>query len=119
MCENRRVGSTSRSSPAAAAAAIAGYEPSRSSRRRSCVRAAARLAFGRGFVMDCPPAADSIKEYPNLGRKGSPDARESSLAALLEELRDEARPAGLVAGADPGAVVTVEVLVEQDQVAPV
>src|SRR5882672_12857749 len=51
MCEKIRVGSTSRSSPDAAAAAIAGYEPSRSSRRRSRVRAAARLAFGLGFVM--------------------------------------------------------------------
>src|SRR5207244_13175639 len=39
--------------------------------------------------------------------------------ALLEQLRHAPRPAGLVAGPDPGAVVTVEVFVEEDQVAPV
>ena len=37
----------------------------------------------------------------------------------VEQRRDEAGPPGLVAGAEPGAVVAVEVLVEQDQVAPV
>src|SRR5712692_8329823 len=42
-----------------------------------------------------------------------------SLPALLQELRDEPRPARLVAGADAGAVVAVEVLVERDQAAPV
>src|SRR5947209_10257780 len=41
------------------------------------------------------------------------------LAALLEELGDEAGPARLVARADAGAVVAVEVLVEQNHVAPV
>src|SRR5207249_9209046 len=41
------------------------------------------------------------------------------LAALLEELGDEAGPARLVARADAGAVVAVEVLVEQNDVAPV
>ena len=33
--------------------------------------------------------------------------------------RDDAGPAGLMAGAEPGAVVAVEVLVEQDEIAPV
>src|SRR5574341_87759 len=42
-----------------------------------------------------------------------------SFPALLEELGHETRPAGLVAGADPGPVVAVEVLVEEDQVLPV
>ena len=37
----------------------------------------------------------------------------------VEQRRDEPGPAGLVAGAEPGAVVAVEVLVEEDQVAPV
>ena len=32
---------------------------------------------------------------------------------------DDAGPAGLVAGAEPGAVVAVEVLVEEQQVPPV
>ena len=37
----------------------------------------------------------------------------------VEDARDEARPPRLVAGAEAGAVVAVEVLVEEDQVAPV
>jgi len=40
-------------------------------------------------------------------------------AEELDQPGDEAGPAGLVAGADPGAVVAVEVLVEQDVVSPV
>ena len=40
-------------------------------------------------------------------------------SALLQQLGDQAGPAGLMAGAEPGAVVAVEVFVEQDQVAPV
>src|SRR2546427_5511289 len=41
------------------------------------------------------------------------------LAALLQELGDEARPARLVACAHAGAIVAVEVFVEENQVAPV
>src|SRR2546428_10528540 len=41
------------------------------------------------------------------------------LAALLQELGDEARPARLVARAHAGAVVAVEGFVEENQVAPV
>src|SRR5262245_33872341 len=41
------------------------------------------------------------------------------LAALLEELGHHARPARLVARAEAGAVVAVEVLVEEDEVPPV
>src|SRR4029453_1759514 len=37
----------------------------------------------------------------------------------LDELGDEPCPAGLVTGAQPGAVVGVEVLVEEDVIAPV
>ena len=40
-------------------------------------------------------------------------------AEELDELGHDPGPAGLVAGAQPGAVVAVEVLVEQDVVAPV
>src|SRR5262249_56611425 len=43
----------------------------------------------------------------------------SSLAALLQELGDDGRPARLVSGAHAGAVVPVEVFVEQQQIAPV
>ena len=42
-----------------------------------------------------------------------------SAAALLDQLGDEGRPAGLVAGADAGAGVAVEEFVEEDIVAPV
>src|SRR6266540_7303137 len=42
-----------------------------------------------------------------------------ALLVLLNQLRDQAGPAGLMAGTNATAVVTVEVLVEQDQIAPV
>src|SRR5581483_3873536 len=44
-------------------------------------------------------------------------AREA--AALVEQLGHQRGPAGLVAGAQPGAGVAVEVLVEEDLLAPV
>ncbi len=37
----------------------------------------------------------------------------------VEQARDQARPPRLVAGAEPGAVITVEVFMEEDQIAPV
>ena len=37
----------------------------------------------------------------------------------INQHRDTSRPTGLVTGAEPGAVVPVEVFVEQDQIAPV
>src|SRR5439155_21568978 len=54
-------------------------------------------------------------------RHGAPQLRtpSRSFPALLDELRHEPRPSRLVAGADPGAGIAVEVLVEEDQVAPV
>src|SRR5437016_2764213 len=42
-----------------------------------------------------------------------------SLSALLEQLRHQARPSGLVVGADARPVVAVEVLVEEEVVAEV
>src|SRR5271169_2016686 len=42
-----------------------------------------------------------------------------SLAALLQHLGDQRGPACLVTGSDAGATVAMEVLVEQDEVAPV
>src|SRR5439155_9780966 len=47
------------------------------------------------------------------------DALGGDAAEQQRQQPDGAGPAGLVAGPDPGAVVAVEVLVEQDQVAPV
>src|SRR5262249_10287261 len=46
-------------------------------------------------------------------------ARANLATALLQQLGHEARPPRLMARADAGAVVAVEVLVEPDQVAPV
>ena len=40
-------------------------------------------------------------------------------SALLDELGHQRGPAGLVAGADAGAIVAMEILVKQDVVAPV
>src|SRR5215472_17114230 len=39
--------------------------------------------------------------------------------ALLEQFGDEAGPAGLMTGADPSAIVAVEIFIEQKQIAPV
>ena len=38
---------------------------------------------------------------------------------LLDEFGNQSGPAGLMARADPGAVVAMEVFVERDQIAPV
>jgi hypothetical protein len=38
---------------------------------------------------------------------------------LLDELGDQPGPAGLVAGADAGPIVSMEILIERDVVAPV
>src|SRR6185437_16340999 len=40
-------------------------------------------------------------------------------SALLDQLCDEASPSSLVIGADPGAVVAMEILVKEDQILPV
>src|SRR2546427_7121017 len=50
----------------------------------------------------------------------STDSRMTGLAtALLEQLRHESRPAGLMARANTGAVVAVEVFIQPDEVPPV
>src|SRR5712692_5696691 len=41
------------------------------------------------------------------------------LTALFNQFCDQTGPAGLMASADPGAIVAVEVFVEKDQIAPV
>src|SRR5215472_5411260 len=43
----------------------------------------------------------------------------ASLAALLEKLGHQCCPTGLMTGAEPRTIVAVEVLVEQNQIAPV
>src|SRR4051794_17095336 len=43
----------------------------------------------------------------------------SSTSPFVDEIGDEARPAGLVIRAESGTVVAVEVFVEQQQIAPV
>ena len=55
-----------------------------------------------------------VEAVPSAG-----EALAAVLADLLQELGDERRPPGLVAGAHAGAVVAVEVFVEGQQVAPV
>ena len=37
---------------------------------------------------------------------------------LLDQFRDQGRPAGLMAGTDAGAVVAVKIFVERDEIAP-
>src|SRR4051812_17741502 len=83
-----------------------------------------------------PPAQPLLRHQRGVGCRGhpvavSPAAREGRLLAYLERASgirkpveldqrgDEPGPAGLVTGAQPGTVVTVEVLVEEDVVAPV
>src|SRR5512135_944739 len=69
------------------------------------------LRSGFGFGPSLPPGD---------GRSEGGSFRNADLLpALLDELRDEARPARLVARADAGAVVAVEVLVEEHVVAEV
>src|SRR5271165_1217330 len=43
----------------------------------------------------------------------------AGLSALLHQLRDYAGPSGLVAGSNSGSRIAVEVLMEQNQIAPV
>src|SRR5215831_982565 len=63
-----------------------------------------------------PPARDGIEEARDAVRH---DVRGVEEAEELDQRGDETRPARLMAGAQAGAVVAEEVLVEQDQVAPV
>src|SRR5262245_61239994 len=83
-------------------------------------------AFGRNAVTR--RALESIVKTPSAGgptrRPCSPCSRRggergSLGAALLDQLRDQGGPAGLMARSDAGPVVAVEVLVEQEEVAEV
>src|SRR6266545_5588011 len=65
--------------------------------------------------MKRPSPAASIKYSGQCPRSALP----MLFPALLQELGHEAGPAGLVTRADAGAVVAMEVFVEEDQVPPV
>src|SRR6058998_3410150 len=65
-----------------------------------------------GFI---PAQFDRHETDLGLGRLRLPFV----LRRLLEQLRDESGPAGLVAGADPAPLVPVEVLVEEKVRVPV
>ena len=136
----RRVGRSTRPPTSTAARPAAGWPP-RASRDSAASQARERahreaadavgdqpLAARRRVAgRPGPPEADerltSGRPPARAGGAGaspSPPARQHRGAArLLDELGHERRPAGLVAGAQPGAGVAVEVLVEQDAVAPV
>src|SRR5215470_18964951 len=94
---------------------------------RALLRRLSRGAGTEARISALTALAAAPRLHPPPGRRGKPpreillrDAeRKSSLAALLEQLGDEARPAGLVAGADARAVVAVKVLVEEHEVTPV
>src|ERR1043166_5035994 len=136
------------SSPARSKCAMYAYSPSSrssgTSRRRSRIRPAAmitRLTPPQAFTasrVDRDPSPRQLLCARFLLVRGRVGARSRCCAvalrlgassarfcgarllpALLQQLRDEPRPAGLVAGSDARAVVAVEVLVEEDQVAPV
>ena len=81
------------------------------SRRRSRSRLATHQSFGRR-----PAPERSVPAAPNGPIRALPWRRRARTGRAAG---DEAGPPGLVAGAEAGAVVAVEVLVEQDQVAPV
>src|SRR5688572_10784549 len=91
------------------------------SARRASSSGIAETAGDAGCESSVPaPHATSMKTAsPTASIAYSGQCARILLPALLQELGDEARPARLVTGADAGAVVAVEVLVEQDEVAPV
>src|SRR5205814_2755468 len=75
-----------------------------------------KTAIMSGAAKLAPKRRDSVMW---LAMATAPGGRGPSLLpGLLEELRDEGRPAGLVTGADAGAVVPVEVLVEEEVIPP-
>ena len=108
--------------------AAAGRAPPGAARpaRRDDRRAGAR---GRGDARSSPspsrrrPPGHAGGEpdpgaHLGLGSISSPSVGISPAAAADDQVGDEAGPAGLVRRAEPGAVVAVEVLVEQDVVLP-
>src|SRR5512135_2683705 len=54
----------------------------------------------------------------SAGRASLQKALRVEIAKQMDELPNEPRPAGLMAGPQPGAVVAVEVFMEKDIVAP-
>src|SRR5204863_6552190 len=90
--------------------------------QQSVIAARVHAGDGRGGK-----AAQTVRLQPFTAERGieigadvSFDPyRHGSLSGLLQELSDQAGPAGLMACADARAVVAVEVFVKQNEVAPV
>src|SRR5262249_56373492 len=61
----------------------------------------------------------SLRSYLKCSPAGFQEAMGIDVAEQLDQRCDEPRPAGLVRRSDAGAVVAVEVLEEENQVAPV
>src|SRR5262249_24636309 len=61
----------------------------------------------------------SLRSYLKCSPAGFQEAMRIDVADQLDQRCDEPRPAGLVRRSDAGAVVAVEVLEEENQVAPV
>src|SRR5437763_14690507 len=80
--------------------------------RISLTRSLMTCALLTALRVDVGHQASAYRAGP--GRPGA-----TSLAALLDELGDEPRPARLVAGADAGAHVAANILRQEEQVAPV
>src|SRR5215813_10448213 len=69
----------------------------------------------RGDIFPYATPAATERRPPDLG--GCFFSHPAGL--LVDQLRHQARPAGLMARPQPGAVVAVEILVEQQMIAPV
>src|SRR5438105_15156327 len=99
---------TSRTSSAARRSAQPATASARSARAIHAHRGTQRARCAKGARCEAAP------DNRTRGLRGG-----VGLAALLQQLGDEASPARLVAGADPAAGVAVEILVEEHEVAPV
>src|SRR5262245_44381985 len=81
---------------------------------------ASHKRYNQAFLLNVFTARDLISSHPSgeialgdLKRIGGVQA-----CKQIKHTRDEPRPSGLVAGPKPGAVVSVEILVEQNVVLP-
>ena len=88
---------------------------SRRDRRRRATRAPPPR---RGCRRPAARAGSSSLAVVERHRRAARRASGRRAAAAQDQVGDEPRPAGLVGGAEPGAVVAVEVLVEEDVVLP-
>src|SRR4051812_2290210 len=82
-------------------------------RSRRSIRSVAAVRLSLTTCIDCSRAGG----YRHLAGFERPFCR--CRGEQMHRARDDSRPSGLMAGAEPGAVVAVEVFVKQQQVAPV